>query len=94
MTLRELVIRAIEELMVQGKSEFEAAEICEEALKIDPERKRRSVLGTLPGLVVGRRHPVYTEADQFLEKVRHGVYQMYVPPEKPVPQRRGRRKKR
>jgi len=54
-------------------------------------RKRRSVLGTLPGLVVGRSHPVYTIEDQFLEKVGHGVYRIYQPPEKKTSRKRKRR---
>lgn len=76
MTLREVVADAIEQLMIEGKREFTASEICEKALEIDPSQKRRSVLGTLPGLIVGRRHPVYTLEDQFLERVKHGVYKL------------------
>ena len=91
MTLKDLVKKAVIELSVAGKKEFTAAELCETALKIDPTRKRRSVLGTLPGLVVGRRHPVYTLQDQFLEKVRHGVYRIYQLPERKADKkRRGR----
>jgi len=75
-TLRELVIEAIEKLMIDGYSEFTASDICEKALEIDPSQKRRSILGTLPGLIIGRRHPVYTLEDQFLERVRHGVYKL------------------
>jgi len=89
--LKDLVKKAVIELSVAGKKEFTAAEICDTALKIDPTRQRRSVLGTLPGLVVGRRHPVYTLADQFLEKVGHGVYRIYKPPEKEAPKKRRRR---
>lgn len=91
MTLKELVKQSVIKLAVAGKEEFTAAEICETALKIDPTKKRRSVLGTLPGLVVGRRHPVYTIADQFLEKVGHGVYRIYQIPEKKTPGKRKRR---
>jgi len=91
MNLKELVKQAVIKLAVAGKEEFTAAEICETALKIDPTRQRRSVLGTLPGLVVGRRHPVYTLADQFLEKVRYSVYRIYKPPEKEIPKKRKRR---
>jgi hypothetical protein len=90
-TLKNLVKEVVIQLAVAGKEEFTAAEICETALKVDPTQKRRSVLGTLPGLVVGRRHPVYTLADQFLEKVGHGVYRIYKPPEKEIPKKRKRR---
>jgi hypothetical protein len=90
MTLKELVKQAVIKLAVAGKEEFTAADICDTALNIDPTRKRRSVLGTLPGLVVGRRHPVYTLADQFLEKVGHGVYRIYQIPEKKTSRKRRR----
>ena len=79
MTLKELIKSAVEQLLLKGKEEFTASEICEEALRIDPSRKRRSILGTLSGLVVGRKHPVYREKDQFLEKVSHGVYKLHQP---------------
>ena len=91
MTLKDVVKQAVIKLAVAGKEEFTAAEICETALKIDPTKPRRSVLGTLPGLVVGRRHPVYTLADQFLEKMGHSVYRIYKPPEKEIPKKRRRR---
>ena len=91
MTLKEVVKQAVIQLAVAGKEEFTATEICEIALKVDPTQKRRSVLGTLPGLVVGRRPPVYTLADQFLEKIGHGVYMIYQPPEKEIPKKRRRR---
>ncbi len=91
MTLKELVKQAVIQLAVAGKEEFTTQDICDTALNIDPTRQRRSVLGTLPGLVVGRRHPVYTLADQFLEKVRYGVYRIYQPPEKEIPKKLRRR---
>ncbi len=91
MTLKDLVKETVIKLSVNGKTEFTTAEICETALQIDPTRKRRSVLGTLPGLVVGRSHPVYTIEDQFLEKVGHGVYRIYQPPEKKTSRKRKRR---
>jgi len=91
MNLKTLVQTAVFQLRAEGKSEFTTADICNLALQIDPNRHRRSILGTLPGLVVGRRHPVYTQADQFLEHVRRGVYRMYQPPEKEVSKRRNRR---
>lgn len=76
-TLKDIVRASVEYLKTQGKSEFTTVEICDIALKIDQTRKRPSILGTLPGLVVGHRHPVYTNADQFLAKVRHGVYAIH-----------------
>jgi len=91
MTLKDLVKEAVIQLAVAGKEEFTTAEICDTALKVDPTRKRRSVLGTLPGLVVGRSHPVYTLQDQFLEKIGHGVYRIYKPPEKKTSRKRRRR---
>jgi hypothetical protein len=91
MNLKDLVKTAVEQLRAQGKSELTAADICDTALQLDPTRNRRSVLGTLSGLVVGHRHPVYTQADQFLEKVGHGVYKSYQPLEKEVSKRRKRR---
>ncbi len=94
MTLKELIIRTVDELVAAGKTEFTTAEICETALQIDPTRKRRSVLGTLPGLVVGRSHPVYTIEDQFLDKVGHGIYKIYQPPEEKKTSRTRKRKRR
>lgn len=76
MTLREVVINAIEKLMNEGKREFKASEICEKALEIDPSQKRRSVRATLPGLIVGHKHTFYTEEDQFLKRVKYGVYKL------------------
>ena len=91
MTLKEVVKKAVIKLAVAGKKEFTTAELCDTALEIDPTQKRRSVLGTLPGLVVGRRHPVYTIQDQFLEKIGHGVYRIYQVPEPKVSGKRKRR---
>jgi hypothetical protein len=39
---------------------------------------------------IGHRHPVYTIADQFLEKVGHGVYKIYKPPSEEKPKKRRR----
>lgn len=74
--MKEVVARAVEKLLLEDKREFTASEICEKALQIDPSQNRRSVLGTLPGLIVGHRHPVYTLEDQFLDRVKHGVYKV------------------
>jgi len=74
--LREVVIDAIEKLMNEGYREFTSSQICEKALEIDPSKKRRSILGTLPGLIVGRKHTFYTEEDQFLKRVKYGVYKL------------------
>ena len=91
MTLKDLVRKAVEELVRQGKEEFTVDEIYREVEKIEPGRKRESVLAVASGLVVGSKHPVYKREDQFLEKVRRGVYKLHRPIEK-IP-KRGRRKK-
>jgi len=79
MTLKELVRVAIEELVRRGKEEFTTDEIYREVEKIEPGRKRESILATASGLVVGSKHPVYKREDQFLEKVRRGVYKLHKP---------------
>lgn len=91
MTLKDLVRKAVEELVSQGKEEFTVDEIYREVEKIEPGRKRESVLAVASGLVVGSKHPVYKREDQFLEKVRRGVYKLHRPIEE-IP-KRGRRKK-
>ncbi|RKY02965.1 MAG: hypothetical protein DRJ51_05900 [Thermoprotei archaeon] len=77
MTLKELIRKAVDELVKKGKEEFTTEEIYQEAMKIDPSRKRESILAALSALVVGRKHHFYTREDQFLEKVRRGVYKLY-----------------
>jgi len=91
LTLKDLVRKAVEELVSQGKEEFTVDEIYREVEKIEPGRKRESVLAVASGLVVGSKHPVYKREDQFLEKVRRGVYKLHRPIEE-IP-KRGRRKK-
>jgi len=77
LTLKELVRMAVEELLREGKEEFTVDEIYEKVEMIEPGRKRESVLATISGLVVGHKHPSYGREDQFLEKVRRGVYRVY-----------------
>ena len=89
MTLKELVRMAVEELLKEGKEEFTVDEIYERVEMIEPGRKRESVLATISGLVVGHKHPSYGREDQFLEKVRRGVYRVY----RPERSRKKRRKK-
>ena len=77
MTLKELIRKAVEELVRQGKEEFTTEDIYQEVKKLEPERKRESVLAALSGLVVGHKHHFYKSEDQFLDKVRRGVYRLY-----------------
>jgi len=77
LTLKELIRKAVEELVRQGKEEFTTEDIYREVKKLEPERKRESVLAALSGLVVGHKHHFYKREDQFLEKVRRGVYRLY-----------------
>jgi hypothetical protein len=76
MTLKEVVLESVERLLAEGKREFTTSEVYEKVLEIDPSKKRRSILATLSGLTVGRKHRVYTEKDQFLAKVKYGVYKV------------------
>ena len=75
--LKELVIKAVEQLLFLGYSQFTAIQICEMALKIDSSRKARSILSTLPKLVVDPKHSIDKSEDRFLERVRRGVYKLY-----------------
>ena len=75
MTLKELVVRAIEQIIIKGKREFTSEEFFQELIKLDPTRKdkRASALAMLSQLVKGHK-TVYPA--QILVKRGKGRYRI------------------
>ena len=75
MTLKELVVRAIEQIIIKGKKEFTSEEFFQELIKLDPTRKdkRASALAMLSQLVKGHK-TVYPA--QILVKRGKGRYRI------------------
>lgn len=76
MTLKEAVVRAIEQLMIEGKKEFTSEEFFQKLIKVDPTKKgkRASALAMLSQLVKGHQTKVYPT--QILEKRGKGRYRI------------------
>ena len=76
MTLKEAVVRAIEQLIIDGKEEFTSEEFFQRLVKIDPTKKdkRASALAMLSQLVKGHQTKVYPV--QILEKRGKGRYRI------------------
>jgi len=74
-TLKELVVRAIEQIIIKGKREFTSEEFFQELIKLDPTRKdkRASALAMLSQLVKGHK-TVYPA--QILVKRGKGRYRI------------------
>jgi len=75
MTLKELVVRAIEQIIIKGRVEFTSEEFFQELIKLDPTRKdkRASALAMLSQLVKGHK-TVYPA--QILVKRGKGRYRI------------------
>jgi hypothetical protein len=73
-TLKDLVISAIEQLMIKGKKEFTSEEFYQELVKLDPTKKRASALAMLSQLVKGHKNNVYPS--QILVKTGKGRYKV------------------
>ena len=67
MRLKDLVIKAIENLMKEGKKEFTSTEIYNEVEKIEPGRKKSSVFSTLSSIAV---------QGELIEKTGRGRYRL------------------
>jgi len=85
MTLRDVILKSIQELILKGKNEFTPEEVFQIAKKLNPKVKRSSILGSMTSLLVTIPHSSYPPEKRFLERVRFGVYKLHQPkPEKEI----------
>jgi len=77
MTLRDVILKSIQELTSIGKNEFTPEEVFQIAKKQNPKVKRSSILGSMTSLLVTIPHSSYPPEKRFLERVRFGVYKLH-----------------
>ena len=85
MTLREIILKSIQQLSSRGKEEFTTKEVYETAKRLDPAIKRTSILGSMTSLLVNISSSPYPPNQRFLERVRQGVYRIHNPNNKNFP---------
>ena len=82
MTLRDVILKSVQELISMGKNEFTPEEVFQIAKKQNPKIKRSSILGSMTSLLVTIPHSSYPPEKRFLERVRFGVYKLHQPESK------------
>lgn len=93
MTLRDVILKSVQELTSKGKNEFTPEEVFQVAKRLKPKVKRPSILGSMTSLLVTIPHSSYPPEKRFLERVRFGVYKFHQPePEKEVKPKRKKKK--
>lgn len=76
MTLRELILKSIEQLVLEGQKQFTPDDIYKRAKNLDPKVKRFSILGSMTSLLVNIPSSPYPPKQRFLERIRQGVYRL------------------
>jgi len=95
MTLRDVILKSVQELILKGKNEFTPEEVFQRAKKLDPKVKRSSIVGSMTSLLVTIPRSSYPPEKRFLERVRFGVYKLYQPkPEKEIKPKKKKRKQK
>lgn len=93
MTLRDVILKSIQELISKGRNEFTPEEVFQIAKILNPKVKRPSILGSMTSLLITIPHSSYPPEKRFLERVRFGVYKLHQPePEKEVKPKKKRKK--
>lgn len=82
MTLRDVILKSVQELISKGKNEFTPEEVFQIAKNLNPKVKRPSILGSMTSLLVTIPHSSYPPEKRFLERVRFGVYKLHQPESK------------
>lgn len=76
MTLRELILKSIEQLVFEGQKQFTPEDVYKRARKLDPKVKRSSILGSMTSLLVNIPNSPYPPKQRFLERICQGVYRL------------------
>jgi len=93
MTLRDVILKSIQELILKGKNEFTPGEVFQIAKELDPKLKRSSIVGSMTSLLVTIPHSSYPPKKRFLERVRFGVYKLHQPKKEIKPKKKRRKQK-